>query len=200
MPINIYENEKSPCLGCAHELRDKNHRGCVNCEDRVNYTDKTNAILDEISAGLRKKAAKKKKRQPKQIIFTMTGKGKNKKQNILDVMENKKTTFNVTHKRCTISKELKSIEPGKEEFHNQSDKPDGFRTTCKECYGAARAKEYYNRKHGFLIDFIEHKDIFDQILIISKLEDRTAEKQIIHILKSWVKNYLIETNKYIFKK
>ena len=37
MPLNIYEEEKSPCIDCKHRGRDKNDPGCIDCLERLEY-------------------------------------------------------------------------------------------------------------------------------------------------------------------
>lgn len=37
MAIDYYNSEKSPCIGCEFQDRDKNHDDCINCERRLQY-------------------------------------------------------------------------------------------------------------------------------------------------------------------
>lgn len=169
MSINIYSEEKSPCLGCEYELRDKNHHDCVACEKRIEYVGNrdiaSNAANDIVQ--------KVHNPTPLKQVFPKTLKAKTKPQ-----------PETVTIKICTTCKKPKVLESG---FHRASDKPDGYRSVCIDCCRKSKDKKYYNRRGGFLIDFSEHKDIFDSVVEVAENQGRDAHQQLIFIIEDWIK-------------
>ena len=39
MPVNIWDYERSPCIGCVLEDKDKRGDGCMACEKRLAYVE-----------------------------------------------------------------------------------------------------------------------------------------------------------------
>ena len=50
----------------------------------------------------------------------------------------------------------------------------------------SKDKRYYNRRSGFLIDFSEHKDVFDMVVEIAENQERDVHQQLIFIVKDWM--------------
>ena len=94
MGIDIYSNEKSPCSGCDHKDRDKNHEDCVSCDLRIKYmslfnnlpelkvhSDCTKTLLSPPSKPVDTKICRGslcKKINPKGIVHPFEKFGKNK--------------------------------------------------------------------------------------------------------------------------
>jgi len=169
MPVNIYSEEKSPCLGCDHELRDKNHYGCVSCEKRLEYI----GAHDTVSNVAKETAQRDRNLTPPKGMISKTLKTQLKPQ---------PETAKI--KICSTCKKPKVLET---EFYRSSDKPDGYRSECNTCYRKSRDKKYYNRRHGFLIDFTKHKELFDRVLEIAEDQERNVHQQLIFIVKDWLK-------------
>ena len=61
MPVNIWDYERSPCIGCVLEDKDKRGDGCMACEKRQAYVE----LSDPQPEPVKRKPGKKKVSRPK---------------------------------------------------------------------------------------------------------------------------------------
>ena len=168
MAIDIYSEEKSPCLDCEHIDRDKRHNDCVCCTRRIEYV----GARDTVSNVAKDIVQKVRKPTPQKPVVQKTLKAQIKPQ-----------PETVKIKICSTCKKPKVLESG---FHRASDKSDGYRSVCIDCCRKSKDKRYYNRRSGFLIDFSEHKDVFDMVVEIAENQERDVHQQLIFIVKDWM--------------
>jgi len=201
MPLNFHEEEKSPCVGCEHEARDKNHVGCRNCEDRIAYM----GIGNPISIPVAEEPVPKRKMDPISLRHIPIGldqprkkrRGPGKKNKVPNIPEPiaaiisepdvPETDFgNITKtpqlKICSTCKKPKPLK----QFYKASDKKNGHRSACIRCSKKSNNKDYYRRRYGLLLDFDDHKDIYDRIEALAKTEMRMIDQQIMFILRDWL--------------
>jgi len=61
MPVNIWDYERSPCIGCLLEGMDKRGGGCESCEKRLAYVE----LSDPQPEPVKRKPGEKKVCRPK---------------------------------------------------------------------------------------------------------------------------------------